>query len=277
MGDEAQRRVGPLPQPDLEQPLGAARHPQLAGPRARPDDEVGGAVGDPARRDEAPPAAEHLRPGPGPGLLGGEGRLAHPDRSGPAQGAPHQRGSGPARRCLGLDDVAAYPEPVEDAPTFEGNALLKARAGAAATGLATIADDSGLCVDALNGMPGVLSARWAGVVDADTATKDAANNRLLLAQLADVPDGRRAAHFTCAVVLAVPAGDDVREAAVEGTMAGRVIRETRGSGGFGYDVLFCADGYDVTTAELPREEKDAISHRGRALRAIAPLVAAALG
>jgi XTP/dITP diphosphohydrolase len=183
----------------------------------------------------------------------------------------------PGIEVLGLDDVPPYDEPPETEPTFEGNARIKALAGVAATGLPSLADDSGLCVDALNGMPGVLSARWAGVVDADPATKDAANNRLLLAQLADVPDERRAAHFTCAVVLAVPAGDEVREEAVEGTMAGRVIRETRGSGGFGYDVLFCADGYDVTTAELPREEKDAISHRGRALRAIAPLVAAALG
>jgi XTP/dITP diphosphohydrolase len=182
----------------------------------------------------------------------------------------------PGIEVLGLDDVPAYDEPAETEPTFHGNARIKALAAVAATGLPSLADDSGLCVDALNGMPGVLSARWAGLVDADTATKDAANNRLLLAQLADVPDERRTAHFTCAVVLAVPEGDGVHEEAVEGTMAGRVIRETRGSGGFGYDVLFCADGYDVTTAELPREEKDAISHRGRALRAIAPLVAAAL-
>jgi XTP/dITP diphosphohydrolase len=182
----------------------------------------------------------------------------------------------PGIEVLGLDDVPAYDEPAETEPTFHGNARIKALAAVAATGLPSLADDSGLCVDALNGMPGVLSARWAGRLDADTATKDAANNELLLAQLADVPDERRTAHFTCAVVLAVPDGDAVREEAVEGTMAGRVIRETRGSGGFGYDVLFCADGYDVTTAELPREEKDAISHRGRALRAIAPLVAAAL-
>ena len=182
----------------------------------------------------------------------------------------------PGIEVLGLDDVPAYDEPAETEPTFHGNARIKALAAVAATGLPSLADDSGLCVDALNGMPGVLSARWAGVVDADTGTKDAANNRLLLAQLADVPDERRTAHFTCAVVLAVPDAGGVREEAVEGTMAGRVIRETRGSGGFGYDVLFCADGYDVTTAELPREEKDAISHRGRALRAIAPLVATAL-
>lgn len=169
----------------------------------------------------------------------------------------------PGVRVLGLDDVADYPEPVEDAPTFEGNALLKARAGAAATGLPTIADDSGLCVDALNGMPGVLSARWSG-----PPKDDARNNRLLLDQLADVPDERRTAHFTCAVAVVRPDG---REHVVEGVMPGTVIREVRGGGGFGYDVLFVADERPgLTTAELDRDEKDAISHRGLALRALAP-------
>lgn len=170
---------------------------------------------------------------------------------------------------VGLGDVAAFDEPVEDQPTFEGNALLKARAGVAATGLPTIADDSGLCVDALNGMPGVLSARWSG-----PPRSDQRNNELLLAQLGDVPDERRTAHFTCAVALVHPDG---RELVVEGRMEGRVIRETRGSGGFGYDVLFVADDFpDVTTAELSREDKDAISHRGKALREIAPRVATLL-
>lgn len=176
---------------------------------------------------------------------------------------------------VGLDDVPAYDEPVEDQPTFTGNALVKARAGAAATGLPTLADDSGLCVDALNGMPGVLSARWSGPPGADKAAADARNNELLLAQLADVPDERRGAHFVCAVALVRPDG---RELVVEGRMDGRVVHEVRGSGGFGYDVLFEADdrpGY--TTAELPRADKDAISHRGRALREIAPLVAELLG
>ena len=175
---------------------------------------------------------------------------------------------------VGLDDVPAYDEPVEDQPTFTGNALVKARAGAAATGLPTLADDSGLCVDALNGMPGVLSARWSGPPDADKAAADARNNRLLLAQLADVPDERRTAHFACAVALALPDG---RELVVEGRMDGRVVHEVRGSGGFGYDVLFEAvDRPGVTTAELSRDDKDAISHRGRALREIAPLVAGLL-
>ena len=183
----------------------------------------------------------------------------------------------PDVEVLGLDDVTPYDEPAETEPTFEGNARLKALAGVAATGLPSLADDSGICVDALNGMPGVLSARWAGVSDADGATKDRANNDLLLAQLGDVPDERRTAQFRCSVVFAWPSSGGVGEHAVEGVMSGRVIRELRGTGGFGYDVLFCADGYDVTTAELPTAEKDAISHRGKALRAIAPVVAGLLG
>jgi XTP/dITP diphosphohydrolase len=181
----------------------------------------------------------------------------------------------PGVEVLGIDDVAAYDEPVEDQPTFEGNALLKARAGLAATGLPSLADDSGLCVDALNGMPGVLSARWAG-----PPKDDDRNNELLLAQLEDVPDERRTAHFTCAVVLCHSGGVET----VHGEMAGRVIREKRGGGGFGYDVLFVADehaaehgGAGTTSAELTPEQKDAISHRGRALREIAPRVAAVLG
>ncbi len=182
----------------------------------------------------------------------------------------------PEVEVLGLDDVPAYDEPPETEPTFVGNARLKARAAVAVTGLPSLADDSGLCVDALNGMPGVLSARWAGVADAPREVKDRANNELLLAQLADVPDERRTAQFWCAVVLACPTDNGVAEEVAEGVMPGRVIREMRGSGGFGYDVLFCADGYDVTTAELPPGEKDAISHRGRALRLVAPVVAEAL-
>ncbi len=175
----------------------------------------------------------------------------------------------PGATVVGLDDVPAYDEPVEDEPTFEGNALLKARAGFAVTGLPTVADDSGLCVDALNGMPGVLSARWSGPPKSDER-----NNELLLAQLSDVPDERRTAHFTCAVALVHAGGELV----VHGRMDGRVIREVRGDGGFGYDVLFVADDHPgVTTAELSREDKDAISHRGRALRELAPLLARQLG
>lgn len=163
---------------------------------------------------------------------------------------------------LGLDDVVAYPEPIEDKATFAENALLKARAGRAVTGLITLADDSGLCVDALNGMPGVLSARWSG-----KPRSDERNNRLLLEQLEDVPDERRGAHFVCAVAVCHDDGEFV----VTGEMHGRVIRELRGADGFGYDVLFVPDDTDDdrTSAELSRSEKDAISHRGKALREVA--------
>ena len=183
-------------------------------------------------------------------------------------------GAAPGVEVLGLDDVPAYDEPVEDQPTFAGNALLKAYAGLAATGLPTVADDSGLCVDALNGMPGVLSARWSGAPRQDPRTADERNNALLLDQLHDVPDERRGAHFTCAVAFCAPGG---RELVVEGRMDGRVVREARGSGGFGYDVVFEAvDLPGRTTAELDPADKDAISHRGRALREIAPQIAALL-
>ena len=174
----------------------------------------------------------------------------------------------PGIEVLGLGDVPAYEEPAETEPTFEGNALLKARAALAATGLPSIADDSGICVDALNGMPGVLSARWSG-----PAKDNHANNLLLLGQLEDVPDERRGASFVAAVAFVREGAEDV---IVRGEMPGSVIRELRGTGGFGYDVLFAAVGYDRTTAELTVEEKDAISHRGKALRELAPIVAKAL-
>ena len=175
----------------------------------------------------------------------------------------------PDIEVVGLDDVEGYDEPVEDQPTFEGNALLKARAGLLATGLPSLADDSGICVDALNGMPGVLSARWSGPPKSDER-----NNELLLAQLADVPDERRTAHFHCAVSFCHPGGEEF----ASGVMPGRVLRAPRGDGGFGYDPLFEADDRPgFSTAELPREDKDAISHRGWALRRIAPIVARILG
>jgi XTP/dITP diphosphohydrolase len=183
----------------------------------------------------------------------------------------------PHIEVLGLDDVEHYDEPAETEPTFEGNALIKARAAVEATGLPSLADDSGLCVDALNGMPGVLSARWSGLVKDGATDVDLANNQLLLAQVADVPEARRGARFRCAVAFVhrSPSGEIV-EHVEHGEMPGRIIREMRGSGGFGYDVLFVADGHDVTSAELPPDEKDAISHRGQALRRIAPVVAEAL-
>jgi XTP/dITP diphosphohydrolase len=170
---------------------------------------------------------------------------------------------------VGLDDVPPYDEVPEDGATFADNALLKAREGAKHTGLPTVADDSGIAVDALNGMPGIFSARWAG-----RHGDDLANTQLLLGQLADVPAERRGASFVCAAALVVPDGV---ERVVEGTMPGSVTREPRGEGGFGYDPVFVPVGEQRTTAEMPPEEKDAISHRGQAFRALAPLVAQALG
>jgi XTP/dITP diphosphohydrolase len=172
----------------------------------------------------------------------------------------------PDIEVLGLDDVEAFDEPAETEPTFEGNALIKARACLEVTGLPSLADDSGLCVDALNGMPGVLSARWSG-------EGDRANNALLLRQIGDVPDERRSARFRCAVALCVPGGTEIVE---HGEMTGRILRGEKGDGGFGYDPLFAADGYDVSTAQLAPDEKDRISHRGKALRAITPHVIEAL-
>ncbi len=163
---------------------------------------------------------------------------------------------------VGLDEVDRYDEPAETEPTFEGNAVLKARAAVQSTGLPALADDSGLCVDALNGMPGVRSARWAG-----PAKDDRANNELLLAQLTDLPDDRRGAEFRCAVALCRP--DGAVEVTV-GVMRGRILHEMRGTRGFGYDVLFAADGEQASSAELDADAKDAISHRGRALRAMLP-------
>lgn len=180
----------------------------------------------------------------------------------------------PGLDVLGLDDVEEYDEPAETEPTFEGNALIKAHAAVLSTGLPSLADDSGLCVDALNGMPGVLSARWSGVAKGVDVDVDRANNELLLRQLAEVPDGRRAAHFRCAVAFAYPVGAaGVADHVVLGEMPGSIMREMRGTGGFGYDVLFVAEGHHKSSAELSSDEKDAISHRGKALREIAPIVA----
>ena len=165
---------------------------------------------------------------------------------------------------LGLDDVAPYPEAPETAATFAGNAEAKALDALHHTGLPSIADDSGLAVDALNGMPGVLSARWSGKHGDDTA-----NLELLLNQMGDVPDKRRTAEFVCAIAFAQP---DAETQIVFGRMPGRIIREPRGSNGFGYDPIFVPDGYGQSTAELSSDVKDAISHRGKALRAFAELL-----
>jgi XTP/dITP diphosphohydrolase len=163
---------------------------------------------------------------------------------------------------IGLADVAPFPEAAETGATFAENALAKARDAVAASGLPAVADDSGLAVDALNGMPGVLSARWCG-----RHGDDAANTALLLAQLADVPDARRGAAFVCAAALVLPDGG---QTVVHGEWRGRIVRAARGSGGFGYDPIFVPDREHRTSAELGPEEKDAVSHRGRALRALLP-------
>lgn len=165
-----------------------------------------------------------------------------------------------------IDQVAPdAPDVPETELTFAGNALLKARAAARVTGLVAVADDSGLCVDALNGMPGVLSARWAG-----RARDDEANLHLVLDQIADVPADHRAAAFTCVMAAVAPDG---REITAEGTMRGVIVAMPRGSGGFGYDPIFQPDGLTRTSAELTPAEKDAISHRGAAIRALAPALA----
>jgi XTP/dITP diphosphohydrolase len=175
----------------------------------------------------------------------------------------------PGVEVVGLADVEDYPEAPETGATFADNALLKAREAVRHTGLPAIADDSGLTVDALNGMPGVLSARWAGRHGADDE-----NTALLLGQIADVPDERRGAAFVCAAALVTPDG---AEHVLEAQWRGTVIREKRGTNGFGYDPVFVPEGLDVTSAELDAAEKDARSHRGQAFAALVPVLAEVLG
>ncbi|SOE02590.1 RdgB/HAM1 family non-canonical purine NTP pyrophosphatase [Blastococcus haudaquaticus] len=170
---------------------------------------------------------------------------------------------------IGLRDVPEYPEAPETGATFEENALLKAREAVRYTGLPAVADDSGLAVDALNGMPGVLSARWSG-----RHGDDDANTALLLGQVGDVPDERRGAAFVCAAALVTPDGT---ERVIERQWRGRLVREKRGSNGFGYDPVFVPEGLDVTSAELSPAEKDARSHRGQAFAALVPVLAEVLG
>ncbi|MDT7742094.1 MAG: XTP/dITP diphosphohydrolase [Actinomycetota bacterium] len=167
---------------------------------------------------------------------------------------------------LGLDEVDAFDEAPETGATFADNALAKARDAAAATGLLAVADDSGLAVDALNGMPGVLSARWSGSTG-ERRDKDAANLALVLDQMADVPEERRGAAFVCAAAAAHPDG---REVVVTERWPGRLVRSPRGLNGFGYDPAFVPDGETRTSAEMSPDEKDAVSHRARAFRALAP-------
>jgi XTP/dITP diphosphohydrolase len=167
-------------------------------------------------------------------------------------------------RLLGLADFEDYPDVPETGLTFGENALIKARQGASRTGLPTVADDSGLSVDALNGMPGVFSARWSGKHGDDRANLD-----LVLAQISDLPDEHRGAAFVCAAALVLPNG---REHLVEGRQLGRLLRSRRGDGGFGYDPIFLGAGQRRTNAELSPDEKDAISHRGKAFRELAKVI-----
>lgn len=166
----------------------------------------------------------------------------------------------PGAQILGAE-AFDVPEPVEDEVTFAGNALIKARQLAEATGLLALADDSGICVDAMGGAPGVFSARWCG-----RHGDDAANLELLLAQMADVPERRRGASFVCAAAMAAPDG---REEVAEGVMRGSLLFAPRGENGFGYDPIFRPEGLSVSSAELTPERKEAISHRGKAFRALA--------
>lgn len=166
----------------------------------------------------------------------------------------------PGAQILGAE-AFDVPEPVEDEVTFAGNALIKARQLAEATGLLALADDSGICVDAMGGAPGVFSARWCG-----RHGDDAANLELLLAQMADVPERHRGASFVCAAAMAAPDG---REEIAEGIMRGSLLFAPRGENGFGYDPIFRPEGLSVSSAELTPERKEAISHRGKAFRALA--------
>ena len=168
-----------------------------------------------------------------------------------------------------LGEYPDLPEVAETGLTFAENALLKARAVAAFTGLPAVADDSGLCADALNGMPGVLSARWSG-----RHGDDDANLQLVLGQLADIPAEHRGAHFAAAAALVLPSG---AERVTEGVLDGSLTTAPRGTNGFGYDPIFVPAGAELTTAEMRPADKDKISHRGRALRALAPIIAALLG
>jgi XTP/dITP diphosphohydrolase len=167
-------------------------------------------------------------------------------------------------------EIVAYdgPEPVEDGVTFAENALLKARVAAAHTGLAALADDSGICVDVMGGAPGIFSARWAG------RHGDAvANRRLLLDQLADLGDGKRAAHFTATIALVLPSGD---ETVVEGVWPGTLAEAESGEHGFGYDPIFIPAGHHITAAELAPAVKNAESHRARAFAKLVPAIRAVL-
>ncbi|MDH6410224.1 XTP/dITP diphosphohydrolase [Aurantimicrobium minutum] len=164
----------------------------------------------------------------------------------------------PGINVIGYDG----PEPIEDGVSFAENALIKARAAAAHTGLPSLSDDSGICVDVLGGMPGIFSARWAG-----NAKDNAANVQLLLDQMSDVRDSDRGAHFTCHIAVVIP--ETQEEFVVVGNWPGTIAREVHGVNGFGYDPVFIPEGFEVTAAILDPAEKNKLSHRSRALQALA--------
>ena len=170
-------------------------------------------------------------------------------------------------QVLGLRDFPDMPDVEETGSTFAENALLKAHQISKYTGLPALADDSGLCVDALGGAPGIFSARWAG-----SHGNDRANLEKVLSQMIEIESPHRSAHFRCAVALVIPSNHPAgaHEVVCEGEMVGDLALEPRGTHGFGYDPIFVASGYTQTTAELPAEEKDRISHRGKAFAAIFP-------
>jgi XTP/dITP diphosphohydrolase len=173
-------------------------------------------------------------------------------------------GAGLDVQILGSDAFSELPEIEETGSTFAENSLIKARAVSTHTGLIAIADDSGLCVDALDGQPGIYSARWAG-----QGATDESNLALVLEQIRDIEPARRTAHFACAAALVLPSGE---EYVVQGQVNGVLLTQRRGEGGFGYDPIFLPDGFDITTAEMTSEQKDAISHRGQAMRALVPVI-----
>jgi len=170
---------------------------------------------------------------------------------------------------VGLDQFPVLEDVEETGSTFLENALLKARAVSEATGLAALADDSGICIDALGGAPGIFSARWAG-----EHGNDGANVEKVLSQMAQIPDAQRGAHFTCVTAFVAQDGSHLSE---EGRMIGSILRAPIGSNGFGYDPIFRPLGSELSTAQFEAAAKDAISHRGQSLRAIAPRITAFLG
>ena len=169
---------------------------------------------------------------------------------------------------VGLENFPDLTDVEETENSFLGNALLKARTVCSQTNLPAIADDSGLCIDALNGDPGILSARWSGAHGNDQANIDK-----VLRQMSEIADDSRQAHFTCVAALALPDG---RSASAEGILRGKILRQQIGANGFGYDPIFLPEGSEISLAQYDARAKDLVSHRGQSLRAMAPKMTAML-